>query len=200
MSWESVRDARLENEHLLLRRISPADREQVRAIAFDPDIWRYFVVRVSNEADLDQFMADGVADTDAGRRIVFCIVHKPTNQIVGSMCYGNLAEKDKRLEIGWSWLGKQHRGAGTNRWAKYLLLEHAFETLECERVEFKTDVLNLRARQGLRNIGAKEEGVLRSFNFMPDNRRRDVIYYSILKREWPLVKSTLLSQAKFPKD
>jgi RimJ/RimL family protein N-acetyltransferase len=107
-----------------------------------------------------------------------------------------MAEKEKRLEIGRSWLGKEFRGAGINHWAKFLLLEYAFESLECERVEFKTDVLNRRARQGLLNIGAKEEGVLRSYNFMPDGRRRDAIFYSVLKDEWAGVKEMLLRGPK----
>jgi RimJ/RimL family protein N-acetyltransferase len=76
-------------------------------------------------------------------------------------------------------------------------MEYAFEVLQCERVEFKTDVLNLQARKGLQNIGAKEEGVLRSYNFMPDGRRRDVVYYSILRAEWGHVKQMLLSVGKY---
>ena len=198
MSWEQISEVRLENEHVLLRRISVDDREQLHDIAFDPEIWRYFVSRVTTEADFDRFMAEAIEDTDAGRRIVFCVISKPTNRIVGSMCYGNLAEKERRIEIGWSWLGNKYRGAGINRWAKYLLLEYAFETLQCERVEFKTDILNTQARKGLTNIGARQEGVLRSYNFMPDNRRRDAVYYSILRSEWPNVKETLRRNGKFP--
>jgi len=80
------------------------------------------------------------------------------------------------------------------------MLEHAFERLAAERVEFKTDVLNQQARHALRNIGAREEGVLRSYNPMPDGRRRDAIYYSVLRREWPAVKEILSSQAKVTPD
>lgn len=198
MSWENIRDARLENEYVLLRRILPEDRDQLHEIAMDPAIWKYFVFRVSTDREFDQFMAEALDDTNSGKRTVFCIIDKKDQRIAGSMSYGNLAEKEKRLEIGWSWLDKKHRGAGINRWAKYLLLQYAFETLGCERVEFKTDVLNLQARKGLRNIGAKEEGVLRSYNFMPDNRRRDAIYYSILKSEWSEVKNMLLTRGKAP--
>jgi RimJ/RimL family protein N-acetyltransferase len=198
MAWEQARTAKLENGIVVLRPIVHSDREQFRAIAFDPDIWRYFVTRVTSEEDLDRFMNDAVDDTAAGRRVAFAIISKKDNAVAGSMCYGNMAEKEKRLEIGWSWLGKPYRGAGINRWAKYLLLEYAFETLECERVEFKTDVLNLQARKGLVNIGAKEEGVLRSYNFMPDNRRRDAIFYSVLAREWPAVKEALRLNEKVP--
>jgi RimJ/RimL family protein N-acetyltransferase len=108
----------------------------------------------------------------------------------------NLAERDGRLEIGWSWLGRRFQGQGINRWAKFLLLEHAFERMGAERVEFKTDKLNVQARQGLRNIGATEEGTLRSFNPMPDGRRRDAVFYSVLRAEWPLVRAQLSTRPK----
>lgn len=112
------------------------------------------------------------------------------------MSFGNLSEADSRLEIGWSWLGVDFQGRGINRWAKYLLLEHAFETLGAERVEFKTDRLNVQARAGLRNIGALEEGVFRSFNPMPGGRRRDAVYYSVVRGEWPWLKGELAAHPK----
>lgn len=181
-----------------MRPVEPGDREQYGAIAFDDDIWRYFVFRVRTGEDLDRMIADALDDAAAGRRVAFSIIDKRTGRIVGSMSYGSLAEKEARLEIGFSWLGRDARGTGINTHAKFLMLRHAFEALGCERVEFKTDVLNLRARQGLRNIGATEEGVLRSFNYMPDNRRRDAVYYSILKREWPEVSALLTSRMARP--
>jgi RimJ/RimL family protein N-acetyltransferase len=154
------------------------------------------VIRVETDTDFDAFFAAGLAEAAAGRRVVFHITDKTSGRAAGSMSFGNLAEADRRLEIGWSWLGRDFRGTGVNRWAKYLLLEHAFETLGAERVEFKTDVLNTRARAGLRNIGAVEEGVLRSFNPMPGGRRRDAVYYSVLRGEWPRVKAELAAAPK----
>ncbi|MEU3552838.1 GNAT family N-acetyltransferase [Streptomyces fragilis] len=196
MSWKDLAPAVLENEHVLLRPVTEADREGVRAVAMDQDIWRYFVSLVESDADFETFFAACLADQRAGRRVVFVIVDKDSGRIAGSMSYGNMAEADARLEIGWSWLGRDFRGRGVNRWAKYLLLEHAFERLGAQRVEFKTDVLNEQARRGLRNIGAVEEGVLRSFNYMPGGRRRDAVYYSVLGGEWPRVKAELAVRPK----
>jgi RimJ/RimL family protein N-acetyltransferase len=193
--WARGRHTTLENDIILLRPMAAADREQLRAIAVDEDIWRYFVLQLRNDADLEKFIADAVRDTEVGTRIVFSIVVKREGSIAGSTAFLNMAEAERRLEIGASWLGREFRCAGINHWAKYLMLEYAFETLGCERVEFKTDVLNQRARKALLKIGAKEEGVLRSFNFMPGNRRRDAVFYSILKHEWPSVKAMLSAGA-----
>ncbi|MFJ5552120.1 GNAT family N-acetyltransferase [Streptomyces sp. NPDC093225] len=190
-SWTTHAAARLENEHVVVRPVTEADREGIRAVAMDPDIWRYFVSAVETDADFETFFATNLADHAAGRRAVYTIVDKATGRIAGSMSYGNLVEADRRLEIGWSWLGRDFRGKGINHWAKALLLAHAFEVLDAERVEFKTDVLNVQARKGLRNIGATEEGVLRSFNYMPGGRRRDAIFYSVLRAEWPEVRAAL---------
>ncbi|MEV2214650.1 GNAT family N-acetyltransferase [Streptomyces sp. NPDC050997] len=196
MTWAQNAAAVLENEHVLLRPVTEADRENVRAVAMDPDIWRYFVSAVETDADFETFFDTCLADQAAGRRVVYVITDKASGRVAGSMSYGNMAEADARLEIGWSWLGRDFRGRGINRWAKYLLLEHAFDTLGAERVEFKTDILNTQARRGLRNIGAVEEGTLRSFNYMPGGRRRDAIFYSVLRAEWPRVQQELATKPK----
>ncbi|UED86247.1 GNAT family N-acetyltransferase [Streptomyces profundus] len=191
MTWSEKASTVLKNEHVELRPVTEADREGVRAVAMDPHIWRYFVSAVENEGDFKTFFDTCLADHAAGRRVVFAITDRASGRIAGSMSYGNLAEADARLEIGWSWLGRDFRGTGVNRWAKYLLLRQAFEQLGAERVEFKTDILNEQARRGLRNIGAVEEGTLRSFNYMPGGRRRDAIFYSVLRAEWPAVRERL---------
>jgi RimJ/RimL family protein N-acetyltransferase len=192
VSWaRTAAGARLENERVVVRPVTEDDRDGVRAVAMDPDIWRYFVSRVETGADFDRFFAAMLADLGAGTRVPFVVVDKESGRIAGSMSYGNLAEADGRLEIGWSWLGRDFRGRGVNRPVKHLLLGFAFDTLGAERVEFKTDVLNLQARAGLRGIGATEEGVLRSFNPMPGGRRRDAIFYSVLRAEWPAVDERL---------
>jgi RimJ/RimL family protein N-acetyltransferase len=196
MSWAEKASVPLENEHVLLRPVRPEDRAALRAIAMDPRIWRYFVARVETQADFDAFFDLGLADQEAGRRVVYYIADKRTGSAAGSMSFGNIMENDGRLEIGWSWLGIGSQGKGINRWAKFLMMQEAFEQLGAERVEFKTDRLNVQARHALRNIGAREEGTLRSFNPMPDGRRRDAVYYSVLKAEWPHVKEQLLNSPK----
>lgn len=194
MGWAQTACTTLENARVRLRPAAPEDRAALRAIAMDPAIWRYFVTVVETDADFDAFFDTALADQAAGRRVVYVITDKMTGRAAGSMSFCNIAEPDGRLEIGWSWLGRDFRGQGINRWAKYLMLECAFERLQAERVEFKTDVLNSQARGGLRNIGAAEEGVLRSYNPMPDGRRRDAIFYSVLRAEWPRIRQQLAAR------
>jgi RimJ/RimL family protein N-acetyltransferase len=196
MGWADLASTTLENDHVTLRPVTAGDRESWRAIAIDPDIWRYFITLIETDADFDAFFDQAIADQQAGLRVVYHITDRQTGQTAGSMSFCNIAEPDKRIEIGWSWLGRRFRGQGVNRWAKFLMMQCAFERLGAERVEFKTDALNEQARRGLRNIGATEEGTLRSFNPMPGGRRRDAVFYSVLRAEWPRVREQLLSRPK----
>lgn len=195
MSWSERAATVLDNGVVRLRPLAATDRESIRSVAMDPAIWRYFVALVSDEASFETFFDTMVSDQESGRRVVFHITDLATGRTAGSMSYGNLSEPDGRLEIGWSWLGRDFRGTGVNRHAKLLLLQNAFERLGAERVEFKTDRRNEQARRALRNIGATEEGMLRSFNPMPDGTRRDAVYYSILSGEWPSVRDRLMAKA-----
>lgn len=196
MGWWQLAATTLEDDCVRLRPIVVEDRASLRAVAMGPEIWRYFVTMIETDADFDAFFDAAIADQEAGLRVVYYITDKRTSRAAGSMSFCNIAEADGRIEIGWSWLGKEFQGQGVNRCAKFLMLEHAFERMCVERVEFKTDALNVQARRGLRNIGATEEGTLRSFNPMPGGRRRDAVFYSILRADWPTIRAQLRTRSK----
>jgi RimJ/RimL family protein N-acetyltransferase len=196
MGWLDIAPARLENAHVLVRPIEADDHKGLHAIAMDHDIWRYFVSMVTSDASFDEYFDATLAEHRHHRRVVFVVVDKANNAIAGTSSYGNMSEPDLRLEIGWTWLGREYRGRGLNRWVKFLLLEHAFGRLGAERVEFKTDQRNEQARRGLRNIGATEEGTLRSYNPMPGGRRRDAVYYSVIRPEWSAIRAQLQASPK----
>jgi len=119
------------------------------------------------------------------------VVSKAVGKPVGSTRYGSIDKTHRRVEIGWTWYGRDFQRTAVNTESKYLLLRHAFETLGCIRVEFKTDVLNERSRNALFRIGATEEGVFRKHMLLPSGRVRDTVYYSIVDTEWPEVKTRL---------
>jgi RimJ/RimL family protein N-acetyltransferase len=182
----------LETNSVILRPIAEGDFDAFLNLAQqDEDMWKYFSFNLGDKTHLKTWMEAAAADRQAGTRRPFTIIDKITNQIAGSSSMGNISYHDRRLEIGWSWLGKDLRSTGINFNAKYAMMRYAFDQLNFERVEFKTDVMNERAKQGLRKVGGKEEGVLRSHMTMWNNRRRDSIYFSVLKNEWPQLKETI---------
>ena len=178
----------LETPRVVLRLISQQDIEHFSRITKDKDIWKYFTKDLSDDVALEHWVEEAWDDRANGKRMPFTIIDKDTKMICGSTSLGNISFYDKRVEIGWSWLGTEYMGTGVNRHAKFALLSFAFEVMKMERVEVKTDNLNQRAKAALLKIGMKPEGVLRSHMQMHSNRRRDSIYYSILKNEWEDVK------------
>jgi RimJ/RimL family protein N-acetyltransferase len=173
-----------ETEQVLLRPVRRDDYNEFIPLTQDKGLWTYFTNDLSDKDILLAWVETGIKELTLKKRLALSIVDKKTNSVAGSTSIGNISERDKRVEIGWTWLGRKYQGKGINDQAKYLLLKYCFEELEWERVEFKTDVLNEPARNALKRIGAVEEGVLRSHTLMTHNRRRDTIYYSILKGEW----------------
>jgi RimJ/RimL family protein N-acetyltransferase len=174
----------LENKHILLRPMEVSDLDKYLALTNEADMWRFYTHDLSTFEGLETWAKPAFEK----ERLQFTVIDKKMDKILGSTAFGNISERDKRLEIGWTWLGKQYQGIGVNGIVKALQLTYCFETLALERVEFKTDVLNSQARRSLSNIYAIEEGVLRSHTLMTNGRRRDTIYFSILKQEWDYVK------------
>lgn len=185
----------LETSKALLRPIEPNDYETFLHLAKqDEEMWKYFSLNLADEAQLRKWMEMASADKKAETRRPFTIIDKMSGQIAGSSSMGNISYHDLRLEIGWSWLGKEFRSTGLNKHAKFSMMRYAFDELGFERVEFKTDVENERARQGLRKVGGIEEGILRSHMTMWNNRRRTSIYYSVVRNEWPGLKETIFRE------
>lgn len=181
----------LETPRVLLRPMIMEDHASFLALANDPGMWDYFTLNLADPEQLKTWMEMAMNDRAANTRRPFTIIDKSSGAIAGSMSMGNISPHDLRLEIGWSWLGKEYRGTPINRHVKFVMMRYAFDILRFERVEFKTDVLNERARRGLEKIGAVEEGILRSHMTMWNNRRRTSIYYSVLKQEWPMLLQTI---------
>ena len=178
----------LQTDEVLLRPLLIEDFEQLADLTNDQSMWTYFTSDLSDKAVLRDWIADAILQKENKTRLPFAVIDKASRKIVGSTSFGNISYRDKRIEIGWTWLGQEYQGKGINNQVKYLMISYCFEVLDFERVEFKTDVLNIPARKALSRIGMTEEGVLRSHTLMTHDRRRDTIFYSVLKSEWNALK------------
>lgn len=184
-------DLILETSRTILRPVEEKDFDIFLQLTQDKDMWKYFSLNLSDSGHLKKWMTLIFSEKDAKTRQPFTIIDKASGKIAGSMSMLNISFYDLRLEIGSSWLGKEYRSTVLNRHAKYAMMKYAFEEMKFERVEYKTDVENIRARKGLQNIGGFEEGVLRSHMTMWNDRRRSSVFYSVLKQEWPGLKQTI---------
>lgn len=182
----------LENDRARLQPLAPADRELLWPLAQDPDIWTFMPKAGNERAHWDNYFDQALAAKEDRQRYPFLILDQVSGQPAGTTSYGNFSLYDRRVEIGWSWLGSSFRGTGLNQACKFLLLSFAFEKMDMLRVELKTDQRNARSRAAIMALGAIEEGVLRSHMRMQDGGRRDTVYYSILAEEWPNVRTVLL--------
>jgi RimJ/RimL family protein N-acetyltransferase len=161
------------------------------AVAFDAPVWRWTIMGEQDGAGLRRWVDTALANAEAGIERPFATIDIETGQVIGSSRYMSIAPEHKRLEIGWTWMGVAYQRTGRNREAKLLQLTHAFETLDANRVEFKTHARNVQSRTALRGIGATFEGVHRSHSVMPDGSLRDSAWFSVIKPEWPAVKARL---------
>jgi len=180
-----------------LEPIEDRHREGLReAAAVDPAIFTYIPMDIAAEFDawFDQSLEAGPV---AGHH-VFVVRDKASGKEVGSTRYLNVSKYEPRLEIGYTWYTPAAQGTAVNPEAKYLLMQNAFESLGCARVELKADALNARSRRAMEKMGAKYEGTLRRHQLTQGGRIRDSVYYAVLDHEWPEVKAGLEARlAKF---
>lgn len=159
----------------------------------DPSIWAYMRYGVvDSEAKMREFIEHLLEYQARGTDLPFVVMHKASGKAIGMTRYMNIEPQNKSLEIGGTWYAADYQRTGVNTECKFLLLLHAFESLGVIRVQIKTDLRNERSQRAIERIGAVREGVLRDHMILPDGTMRSSVYYSILVREWPDVKTRLL--------
>ena len=191
-SFDTNQQIILENDRIKLRPLIADDYNNLRPIAQrNPDLLQFSPQQVNSDAQLEAYIAKALKQKAAGTRYPFISFDKKTQAYSGSTSYLNISNDNARLEIGATWIGRSFQGTGLNKQQKLLMLTYAFETLDMQRVELKTDARNLQSQRAMEKIGAKREGLLRSHTIMEDGYRRDTVYFSILVDEWTDVKSKL---------
>ena len=182
--------AHLEGSTVALEPLTEENAEELWEPAQAPEIWEW-LANLNQRESFDRWLELTFEATRAGTEGPFLTRERATGSALGSSRYLNVRPQDRVVEIGWTWLHPRAWRTGANVEAKLLMLGHAFETLGCVRVEFKTDARNERSRAALAAIPAQFEGVLRNHMIVPDVGLRDSAYYSVIDREWPEVRENL---------
>lgn len=176
-------------QRVTLRALSPADREGLLA-AFSGGLEDVFTTVVPDEDHIDDWFATLETERLAERSFPYVVLDE-AGIISGTTRLMRMSPQHRRLEIGGTVYAKRVQRTGLNIEAKLLLLGHAFERLECNVVQLRTDWLNLQSRAAIERLGAKLDGVLRGHLVMPDGHIRDSVVYSIVASEWPGVRALL---------
>ncbi len=181
----------LTGRHVRLEPLSLDHLDALAQFGLDQDLWRLGISRIETKDHLRGYIETALAERAAGKSLPFATISLAAGTPVGSTRFGNIEPAHMRVEIGWTWIGRNWQRTAVNTEAKLLMLRHAFETWRCRRVELKTSSKNERSRAAILRIGAKEEGILRSHMLNPDGSWRDSVYFSILDDEWPAVRARL---------
>ena len=175
-----------------LEPLSEAHISGLAKVGLDEKIWRYMrYVKVETAEQLAAWVRELLDLQACGTDLPFAVIHQASGEPIGSTRYLNIDPLNRSLEIGGTWYGLDYQRTQVNTECKYLLLKHAFETLECVRVWFKTDLRNQHSQRALERLGVVKEGVLRNHMILPDGYIRDSVVYSLLPKEWPQVKMSL---------
>jgi RimJ/RimL family protein N-acetyltransferase len=180
--------------HGLLVTLEPLSREhcaELEEAVRDGELWNLWYTSVPRPEGVAAEVDRRLALQDAGSMLPFVTRRVTDGRLIGMTTYMNIDAANRRVEIGSTWNAQSAHGTGTNAESKLLLLRHAFETLDCIAVEFRTHWMNAQSRAAIERLGAKQDGVLRSHQMMPDGSLRDTVVYSVIASEWPMVRNGL---------
>jgi N-acetyltransferase len=180
----------LENQRAMLLPLEYDHLVPLCTIGLDPAIWQFTTAHNRTPDDMRQYVARALEERELGKSMPFVIYDKIDGSLAGCTRYMNLAPEHKRTEIGSTWYAPSYQGSGLNRHVKFLMLSFAFQNLDMNRVEFKTDLRNERSLRAISKLGAVREGTLRHHMISPDGHTRNTVYFSILKDEWPAIRNS----------
>jgi len=186
-----VEKIRLEGEFVRLEPLEIGHLEKLCEVGLDESLWLWTANIIKTSADMKGYIKTALDEFRRGVSLPFVTIEKSSDKIVGSTRFGNIDAKNRKTEIGWTWINPCWQRTFVNTEAKLLMLTHAFETWNYVRVELKTDVLNEKSQKAMLRLGAQKEGVLRRHLITDAGRIRDTVYFSILDSEWQTVKANL---------
>ena len=182
----------LSGRGILLEPLALKHEAGLRAAAADGELWKLRVTSVPEPEQTGKYIEDALAMREAGTRFAFAVIEATTGSVLGCSSYHDIIAAVRRVEIGWTWYARRCQRTHVNSVAKLLLLTHAFETLGCQDVGWRTDNFNFASQAAIERLGAKKDGVIRGHALRRDGTVRDTVMYSMRSGEWPEAKAQLL--------
>lgn len=187
----------LSSNRIRLRILTIEDSKDLVTAASDGELWNLPFTVVPSTETIDDYIQHALEGYQAGTVLPFVVEDIATGKVIGSTRFWKIDRKNLKLEIGSTWYSKSWQRTYANTEAKYLLLQYAFEELNCVRVQFTTDVLNEKSQNAILRLGAQKEGVVRNERIMPDGRKRNSVRFSIIDEEWPSIKDNLIKKLNY---
>ena len=168
----------------------------LRAAAADGELWNIRVTSVPEPEQTRQYIEDALA---TGNRFAFAVLDAASGDVLGSTSFHDILPAVKRVEIGYTWYAKRCQRSHVNTTCKLLMMSHAFDTLGCHVVGWRTDNFNFASQAAIERLGARKDGVIRGHALRRDGTIRDTVMYSLRSGEWPEVKAQLIHSLDRPR-
>ncbi|WP_027995371.1 GNAT family N-acetyltransferase [Simplicispira psychrophila] len=176
-----------------LEPLALAHEDGLAAAAADGQLWRLRVTSVPEPQETRLYIENALEMRAQGSRFAFAVIDEACERVLGTTGFHDIAPAVRRVEIGYTWYGQSVQRSHVNTTAKLLLLGHAFDTLGCHVVGWRTDHFNFASQRAIERLGAKKDGVLRGHALRRDGTIRDTVMYSLRAGEWPESRAQLLS-------
>jgi RimJ/RimL family protein N-acetyltransferase len=192
MSAHFVQPVTLSARGIELVPLNVSHEAGLRAAAADGELWKIRVTSVPEPETTQRYIEEALTQRELGHRFAFAVTDVSSGKVLGCTSYHDILPAVKRLEIGFTWYAKSVQRSHVNTTCKLLLLTHAFETLGCNVVGWRTDNFNFASQAAIERLGAKKDGVIRGHALRRDGTIRDTVMYSLRCGEWPEIKAQLL--------
>jgi RimJ/RimL family protein N-acetyltransferase len=164
----------------------------LRAAAADGELWTLRVTSVPEPEQTRAYIETALRMREEGSRFAFAVLDEATDTVLGSTSYHDILPAVKRVEIGYTWYAQRVQRTHVNTTCKLLMLGHAFDTLGCHVVGWRTDNFNFASQRAIERLGARKDGVIRGHALRRDGTIRDTVMYSMRAGEWPEARAQLL--------
>lgn len=191
MSGPFVEPVTLSARGVTLVPLALEHEDGLRAAAADGELWNIRVTSVPEPHQTRQYIEDALAMRAGGNRFAFAVTESATGTVLGSTSYHDILPAVKRVEIGYTWYARRCQRTHVNTTCKLLMMGHAFDTLGCHVVGWRTDNFNFASQAAIERLGAKKDGVIRGHALRRDGTIRDTVMYSLRAGEWPEARAQL---------